>query len=317
MTHSGMQIARQSPEEALASLETAIAGLSMSEARRRLAAFGKNSVQAVKRVPWWLSLLREFTHFFALILWLAALLAFGVAYREPGQGMLEMGIAIVGVILVNGGFSYWQTFRAEQALAALEKLLPQQVRVRRDGIEIDIPAAQLVPGDLLLVAEGAKVPADCRLIESWGLRVNISTLTGESYPKTRSERAEQSDAPDPLNAHCLLLAGTLIVSGEATAVVYATGMNTEFGRIAHLTQFAGDTESPLQIEIRRVSRLLALLALGLGILFFLFGQAIGLNVWVNLMFTIGIIVANVPEGLLPTVTLSLALATQRMAKRNA
>ena len=317
MTHSGMQIARLSPTEALDALGSDMTGLPASEALRRLAAFGPNGVQAVKRAPWWLNLLREFTHFFALILWLAALLAFGVAYRDPGYGMLEMGVAIVGVILLNGGFSFWQTFRAEQALAALEKLLPQQVRIRRDGIEADIPAAELVPGDIIQVAEGTKVPADCRLIESWGLRVNLSTLTGESYPKTRSERAEQSNAPDSLNAHCLLLAGTLIVSGEATAMVFATGMNTEFGRIAHLTQFANDTESPLQIEIRRVSRLLALLALGLGVLFFLFGQAIGLNVWVNLMFTIGIIVANVPEGLLPTVTLSLALATQRMAKRNA
>lgn len=317
MTHSGVQIAQQAPAEALAALGTTLLGLSTAESRRRLAAFGPNSVQGVLRAPWWLSLLREFTHFFALILWLAAALAFSVAYREPGQGMLEMGTAIVVVVLVNGGFSFWQTYRAEQALAALEKLLPQQVRVRRDGMELEIPAAQLVPGDVVLVAEGAKVPADCRLIESWGLRVNLSTLTGESYPKSRSERAEESDAPDPLNAHCLLLAGTLIVSGEATAMVYATGMNTEFGRIAHLTQFSVETESPLQIEIRRVSRLLALLALGLGLLFFLFGQLIGLNIWVNLMFTIGIIVANVPEGLLPTVTLSLALATQRMAKRNA
>lgn len=317
MTHSGVQIAQQAPAEALAALGTTLLGLSTAESRRRLGVFGPNSVQGVARAPWWLSLLREFTHFFALILWLAAALAFSVAYREPGQGMLEMGTAIVVVILVNGGFSFWQTYRAEQALAALEKLLPQQVRVRRDGMELEIPAAKLVPGDVFLVAEGAKVPADCRLIESWGLRVNLSTLTGESYPKSRSERAEESDAPDPLNAHCLLLAGTLIVSGEATAMVYATGMNTEFGRIAHLTQFSVETESPLQIEIQRVSRLLALLALGLGLLFFLFGQFIGLNIWVNLMFTIGIIVANVPEGLLPTVTLSLALATQRMAKRNA
>ncbi|OHC64363.1 MAG: ATPase, partial [Rhodocyclales bacterium GWA2_65_20] len=220
-------------------------------------------------------------------------------------------------ILVNGGFSFWQTYRAEQALAALEKLLPQSVKVRRHGQEIDIPADQLVPGDILLLIEGAKVPADCRLVESWGLRVNLSTLTGETYPKARSEAAETAAAFDPLAAHCLLLAGTLVVSGEGRAVVYATGMHTEFGHIAHLTQSTGDTESPLQGEIRRVSRLVAMLALGLGIVFFLLGQAIGLPFWANMMFAIGIIVANVPEGLLPTVTLSLALATQRMARRNA
>jgi sodium/potassium-transporting ATPase subunit alpha len=118
-------------------------------------------------------------------------------------------------------------------------------------------------------------------------------------------------------ARNLLLAGSLIVAGECSAVVYATGMHTELGRIAHLTQTAGDTESPLQVEIRRVSRLVALLALGLGLVFFAIGQAIGLPFWVNFMFAIGIIVANVPEGLLPTVTLALALATQRMARRNA
>ena len=312
-----MQIARQTPAEALAALDSATDGLSAREAARRLEEFGPNRVEAAARMPWWLSLLGEFTHFFALILWFAAILAFVAAYLQPGEGMLELGLAILGVILVNGGFSFWQTYRAEQALAALEKLLPQSVKVRRHGQEIDIPADQLVPGDILLLIEGAKVPADCRLVESWGLRVNLSTLTGETYPKARSEAAETAAAFDPLAAHCLLLAGTLVVSGEGRAVVYATGMHTEFGHIAHLTQSTGDTESPLQGEIRRVSRLVAMLALGLGIVFFLLGQAIGLPFWANMMFAIGIIVANVPEGLLPTVTLSLALATQRMARRNA
>jgi len=312
-----MQIARQSPAEALAALDSAPDGLSVREAARRLEASGPNRVEAAARTPWWLSLLGEFTHFFALILWFAAILAFVAAYLQPGEGMFELGLAILGVILVNGGFSFWQTYRAEQALAALEKLLPQSVKVRRHGQEIDIPADQLVPGDILLLIEGAKVPADCRLVESWGLRVNLSTLTGETYPKARSEAAETAAAFDPLAAHCLLLAGTLVVSGEGRAVVYATGMRTEFGHIAHLTQSTGDTESPLQGEIRRVSRLVAMLALGLGVIFFLLGQAIGLPFWANMMFAIGIIVANVPEGLLPTVTLSLALATQRMARRHA
>ncbi|MFH1659614.1 MAG: cation-transporting P-type ATPase [Pseudomonadota bacterium] len=312
-----MQIARQTPAEALAALDSAPDGLSAREAARRLEEFGLNRVEAAARTPWWLNLLGEFTHFFALILWFAAILAFVAAYLQPGEGMLELGLAILGVILVNGGFSFWQTYRAEQALAALEKLLPQSVKVRRHGQEIDIPADQLVPGDILLLIEGAKVPADCRLVESWGLRVNLSTLTGETYPKARSEAAETAAAFDPLAAHCLLLAGTLVVSGEGRAVVYATGMRTEFGHIAHLTQSTGDTESPLQGEIRRVSRLVAMLALGLGVIFFLLGQAIGLPFWANMMFAIGIIVANVPEGLLPTVTLSLALATQRMARRHA
>jgi sodium/potassium-transporting ATPase subunit alpha len=317
MDHSGLQIARLAPAEALATLNSRAEGLAPSEVARRLTEFGPNRVEAMARTPWWLSLLREFTHFFALILWLAAFLAFAAAYLEPGQGMMELGLAIVGVIFVNGGFSFWQAFRAEQALSALAKLLPQQVEVRRDGRVAVVPADQLVPGDILLLAEGARVPADCRLLEAWSLRVNLSTLTGESYPKGRAAAADESGTHDPLSAHCLVLAGTSVVSGECEAVVYATGMHTEFGQIAHLTQTTGETESPLQREIRHVSKVLAVLALGLGVVFFLLGQAIGLNFWVNVMFAIGIIVANVPEGLLPTVTLSLAMATQRMARRNA
>lgn len=315
MYPSRLSIARQSAAAALAALGSGAQGLTPAEAARRLEEFGPNRVEAVEQRPLLLTLLGEFTHFFALILWVAAGLAFFAAWVDRAQGMAELGAAIVGVILVNGGFSFWQAFRAERALAALSGLLPQQVSVRRAGMTLEIPAAALVPGDVVLLAEGARVPADCRLIESWGLRVNLATLTGESRPRARS--AEPDPGDDPLAAHNLLLAGTMIVSGEGSAVVYATAMRTEFGHVARLTQTAGDTESPLQQEIRRVSRLVALLALGLGLVFFGIGQAIGLGFWANFMFAIGIIVANVPEGLLPTVTLSLALATQRMARRNA
>ncbi len=311
----GPGIAHQTVAAALAALGSGPQGLTAAEVRRRLAEFGPNRVEAMAREPLWLSLLREFSHFFALILWLAAGLAFLAESYDPGQGMAELGFAIVGVILVNGGFSFWQAYRAEQALAALHQLLPQRVDVRRAAGVEEVDAAELVPGDIVLLAEGAKVPADCRIVESWGLRVNLATLTGESRPKARSAEADQ--AADPLQARCLLLAGTLIVAGECSAVVHATGMRTEFGRIAHLTQTAGETESPLQKEIRRVSRLVALLALGLGVAFFAVGHLVGLPFWANFMFAIGIIVANVPEGLLPTVTLSLAMATQRMARRNA
>ena len=316
MNSSGTSsIAHQATAAALAVLGCAPEGLTDKEAARRLAEFGPNRVEAAAKTPLWLTLLQEFSHFFALILWLAAGLAFLAAHFDPGQGMFELGLAIVGVIIINGGFSFWQTYRAEQALSALLQLLPQHVDVRRQGRTLNLPASELVPGDLVLLGEGTKVPADCRLIESSGLRVDLSTLTGESKPKSRDTLPDE--ATDPLSARNLLLAGTLIVSGNCCAVVYATGMRTEFGRIAHLTQTAGETESPLQKEIRRVSRIVAMLALGLGVVFFMIGHLIGLPFWANFMFAIGIIVANVPEGLLPTVTLSLALATQRMAKRNA
>ncbi|MDP5239605.1 cation-transporting P-type ATPase [Uliginosibacterium sp. 31-16] len=315
MNPHGMHIAQQSPEAALAALGSSAQGLSAAEAARRLAEFGPNQVTAVAREPLWLTLAREFSHFFALILWLAAGLAFFAERFQPGEGMATLGWAIVGVILVNGAFSFWQSYRAEQALAALRELLPQQVEVKRGGMTLTLPASALVPGDIVLLAEGAKVPADCRVIEAWSLRVNLATLTGESYPKAREAAADTN--ADPLAARNLLLAGTLVVAGECTALVFATGMRTEFGHIAHLTQSAGEAESPLQREIRRVSRIVALLALGLGVGFFAIGQWVGLLFWANFMFAIGIIVANVPEGMLPTVTLALALATQRMAKRNA
>jgi sodium/potassium-transporting ATPase subunit alpha len=312
-----MSIAHQTHEAALSALGSSRQGLTGQEVKRRLVEFGPNQVEATAREPLWLMLLREFSHFFALILWLAAGLAFLAEHFEAGQGMAELGLAIVGVIVVNGCFSFWQAYRAEQALDALRQLLPQRVNVRRDGQVEEVDAADLAPGDVVLLAEGAKVPADCRILESWGVLVNLATLTGESRPKVRSTEVDAALANDPLSARSLLLAGTLIVAGECSAVVYATGMRTEFGRIAHLTQTVGETESPLQKEIRRVSRLVALLALGLGVLFFAIGNFVGLPFWANFMFAIGIIVANVPEGLLPTVTLSLALATQRMAKRNA
>jgi calcium-translocating P-type ATPase len=299
----------------LASLRTTADGLSAGEAARRLGEFGPNRVEAVDREPLAWRLGREFTHFFAIILWLGAALAFVAEAFDPGQGMARLGAAIVGVILVNGVFSFWQEYRAERAVAALRELLPQQVKVLRDGAVLARPAAELVPGDVVLLAEGDNVPADCRLIAASGLRVNTATLTGESLPRPRS--ADPHAEVSPLLARNLVLAGTTVVSGQGRGVVYATGMRTEFGHIAHLTQTAGEVASPLQREIRRLSRLVAALASGLGGVFFLVGQALGLPFWENLLFAIGIIVANVPEGLLPTVTLSLAMATQRMAKRNA
>ena len=301
--------------EALASLSSGVDGLSREESRRRLGEFGPNRVEQIKKEALALRFLKEFSHFFALILWLAAALAFAAEFIAPGQGMATLGWAILGVILINGLFSFWQEYRAEKALAALEKLLPHQVKVLRDSKFEQIPSAELVPGDVLILREGDDIPADCRLIEAFGVRVNNATVTGESLPKARNAAPCEED--DILRARNILLAGTSLVSGEARAVVFATGAHTEFGKIARLTQTTGEVLSPLQREIARLSRLVAALAMLLGIVFFVTGQLIGLTFWESLIFAIGIIVANVPEGLLPTVTLALAMATQRMAKRNA
>jgi len=310
-----MKVHQLSIEGALRSLHTAPDGLTATEVTRRLAEFGPNRVERLADTPLVIRFLRTFTHFFALILWVAASLAFLAAALDPEGGMAPLGFAIVGVILLNGAFSFWQEHRAERALAALRELLPRQAKVLRDGDVRIIPAEQVVPGDVIALEAGDEVPADCRVVQAFGLRVNTSTVTGESAPEARDERPDPRD--DVLRAHNTLLAGTSVVAGRARAVAFATGMRTEFGRIARLSQVAGDRPSPLQQEITRLSRIVAGFSLVLGVVFFLLGQALGLPFWVNFLFAIGVIVANVPEGLLPTVSLALAIGSQRMARRNA
>ncbi|MBF6649973.1 cation-transporting P-type ATPase [Methylobacter sp. BlB1] len=310
-----MKIHQFSIDEALASLHSHHEGLLAAQVENRLREYGPNRVEQVQGEPLWLSFIREFVHFFALILWIAAGLAFFAESRHPGEGMAMLGYAILGVIVINGLFSFWQQYRAERAIAALQKLLPQHVKVIRDGKVGLIFAAALVPGDVILLQEGDNVPADCRLLEAFSLRVNNATVTGESRPQARDALPSSEERLE--HSRNTLLAGTSVVSGEGRALVFATGMHTEFGKIAHLTQTASKTRSPLQREIVRLSRLIAILAVTLGLVFFLIGHSMHMSFWDNFIFAIGIIVANVPEGLLPTVTLSLAMATQRMAKRNA
>ena len=306
---------RHDIEQLYAHLQSGARGLTQAEAALRLTKYGANQLEEISGQSLPAKLLREFTHFFALILWLATGLAFFAEYRDPGQGMAMLGWAVLGVIVVNGLFSFWQEYRAEKALAALRDLLPRHATALRDGKTVQLPLAELVPGDVVLLAAGDDVPADCRLIEAFSVRVNTANLTGEARPKSRDTKT--TDEELPALRRDILHAGTSLISGEAKAMVYATGMHTEFGNIARLTQVAREPLSPLQKEIARLSRLVALFATLLGVVFFFIGQLVGLSFWANLVFAIGIIVANVPEGLLPTVTLSLAMATQRMAKKNA
>jgi magnesium-transporting ATPase (P-type) len=184
---------------------------------------------------------------------------FFAEWREPGQGMATLGFAIVGVILINGVCSFWQAYRAEQALAALKKLLPNATKVVRSGAVRQVSAAQLVPGDVILLEAGDILPADCRLLEAFSVRVNNATVTSESLPA--SGDAEPCDEPDPIHSRNTLLAGASLVSGEAKALVFATGSHSAFGKIALLSQATADTISPLQVEIVRVSRIIAGLAL--------------------------------------------------------
>lgn len=309
-----MKLHQLSVSEALASVRSSAQGLAASEAAARRVEYGPNRVEPLARESAWLRLLKEFTHLFSIILWIAAGLAFLADWFEPSQGMARVGWAVVLVILVSGLFSFWQEVRVERTLAALQGLLPQQCEVLRDGAVARLAAEALVPGDVVLLAQGDNVPADCRLIEAFGLRVNRATVTGESRP--RSCDAAPSAEELALDARNILLAGTSVVSGQGRAVVFATGAHTEFGRIAHLTQAAAGEDSPLRREIARLSRSIAILALCIGAAFFVIGQMAGVPFWRDTILSLGIIIALVPEGLLPTLTLSLVLAAQRLARKN-
>ena len=311
-----MHLANLTLPDVLHGLRTTDQGLASPEAARRLREYGENRLLEIAGEARWRRMAREFTHFFAVVLWIAAGLAWLADWRSPGEGMAQLAGAIVAVILINGSFSYAQAYRAERAIDALRQLLPQNVKVFRDGLLATLPASCLVPGDVILLAAGDNVPADCRVLQATGLRVNVSTLTGEAKPRACTVEPLAEGVP-LVEASNLLLAGTSLISGEGRAVVFATGMHTEFGRIAHLTQSADRQASHLQQEITRLSRLVAVFATATGLVFFIVGQLLGFPFWANLTFTIGIIVANVPEGLLPTVTLALAMATQRMARRQA
>ncbi|MBM4207772.1 MAG: cation-transporting P-type ATPase [Gammaproteobacteria bacterium] len=270
-----MKIHQFSAEEALASLHSRPEGLSSAEVEYRQKEYGANVIEVHKGENLIIRFLKEFTHFFALILWLAASLAFFADFRQPGQGMATLAYAILGVIIINGLFSFWQQYRAERAILALQKLLPHYVKALRAGEITQVLASELVPGDIILLQDGDNVPADCRLLEAFSLRVNNATVTGESLPKARD--AEPSTEESLEHSRNTLLAGTSVVSGEGKALVFATGMTTEFGKIANLTQTTVKTISPLQLEIVRLSRIIAVLALGLGVVFFIIGHGMGLS----------------------------------------
>jgi P-type Ca2+ transporter type 2C len=292
-------------------LESGAEGLNSQEAARRLEAEGPNVIEKRRGTPLWRKLLVNFTHFFAIMLWFAAVLSF-IA------DMPELGIACIAVIVINGIFTFWQEFKAERAIESLQKILPKRARVLRDGTEQEIEADELVRGEVVLLEAGNSISADARLIEAREMRVNNSALTGESEAQMRISEALGGDSASLADLPNLVFAGTTVVAGSGKAVVYATGMNTELGRIAYLTQEVKEEQSPLQKEMSKVIKILSIIALSLGVLFFCLGAFVMKMGSANsFMFGIGIIVANVPEGLLPTVTLALAMGTQRMAGRNA
>lgn len=272
-------------------------GLTSDRAAALLRESGPNVLPAAKPVPQWRKLVGELTHFFALMLWCAAVLAFV-------GGMPQLGAAIIVVVVVNGIFAHIQQERAQHATAKLRGLLPAEVSVLRDGHPRRIPASELVPGDAVILTAGDRVPADVVLVLGSGCALDESLLTGESdaVPKAAGEPA---------------WGGTFLVNGEAEAVVTRTGADTRLAGIAKLTSGTVSPPTPLARELRRIVRLIAAAALAVAAVFFVVSLLVGIPWSAAFLFAIGVAVALVPEGLLPTVTLSLAMGAQRMAGRNA
>ncbi|RYU11515.1 cation-translocating P-type ATPase [Nocardioides iriomotensis] len=273
------------------------AGLSSAEARRRLAAGGPNLVPRVDAVPAWRALLKQFTHLLAVLLVVAALLALLA-------GMPALTLAIAVVVVLNAAFAFWQEYRADRSAERLRELLPSGTRVRRDGTALVVPAADVVTGDVLLLEEGDRVCADAVVRRTDALTVDESLVTGESVAV-------------PHEAGEDLLAGTFVVQGAAEAEVTATGTATTLARISELAASAHRPSSPLSVALRRVVRFVALTAVGTGVLLGAGALLLGLDATAAFLFGVGVAVALVPEGLLPTVTLSLAHGAQQMAGRHA
>lgn len=304
-------VQKLSVEEVYKVLNTNIEGLTQSEVELRLKKFGKNTLPEGKKKSFIWKFVSNFTHLMAILLWIGGIVSFIAE-------MPELGIAIWMVNIINGLFSFWQEFRAERATEALRKLIPDYVRVLRSGEEKRILAEELVPGDIMLLSEGDHISADGRLVEASDLRVNQSTLTGESNSIHKVKDSVTRDDISWLEQSNLVFAGTSVAEGDGKAIVFSTGIGTEFGKIAEFTQILKDESSPLQKEMERLTKTVSIIAVSIGLILFIIAtMVVGMNINRSFIFAMGMIVAFIPEGLLPTVTLSLAMGVQRMAKRNA
>lgn len=292
---------------ALAELGATLDGLDSAEAAARAERFGANELVAHRGPSFLSALVRQLVHPLALLLWLAA----GLALLTHA---VVLGVAILLVIGLNAAFALVQERHAEHAVAALSAYLPPHAVVLRDGRRTAVPARDVVPGDVLVVEEGDAICADAKLA-SGAVEVDLSAVTGESVPVVRSAGAATDDGHRLVDAPDVLLSGTTCTSGEATAVVVATGMATELGRIAGLSGRTTQEPSPLEVQVRRVAWLIAAVAVGVGLAFLPLGVLSGLSLADAAVFAIGPLVANVPEGLLPTITLALAVGVADLARR--
>ena len=306
-----MKIKTLPPEDVYKELGTSKEGLSPKEVEIRLQKYGTNQIEEVKQKPLIFKFLANLYQILALLLWGASILAFI-------SGTPQLGFAIIAVIIINAIFSFWQEYEAEKAVAALKKILPSIAKVIRQGIEVEVLTSQLVPGDLLVLEEGDNISADARLVEAFQMKIDTSTLTGESKPIRKISDPQEDSDEDLIGSFNMVLAGTSVSSGSGRAVIFATGVNTEFNKIASMTQKVQEEPSPLQKQLARLTQIIAFIAILMGVvLFFLNIYVVGLPLSLAFLFAIGLTVANVPEGLLPTVTLALAASVKKMVGKNA
>jgi len=285
-------------------------GLAGAEAARRLEQHGPNELKERGSKSPWLILWEQLTAVMVVILILAAAIS-------AALGDYSDAAAIMLIVLLNAALGFRQEYRAEQAMAALKKLAVPVVKVRRDGHVREIPAGELVPGDIVLLEAGNLVPADGRLLESTNLKAQEASLTGESDPVEKEAQSVYEKGQSLADQRNMVFMGTLVTYGRGMAVVTATGMQTELGRIADMLQTVRRDPTPLQRRLDRLGRLLALVALAVVAIIFTLGLLHGEAVRLMFLTAVSLAVAAIPEGLPAVVTIALALGAQRMLKKQA
>jgi len=284
-------------------------GLDWAESARRLEQQGPNTLQTMRKLPWYVVLARQFVDVLILILLVAAAISLAV-------GELGDAITILVIVVLNGVLGFVQEWKAERAIEALQRMLEPHCKVIREGETQIIDAKKLVPGDIVQLAIGDRVPADLRLIEALNLNVDESLLTGESAPVNKGTEPVATDTP-LAERHSMAWMGTAITNGRARGAVTATGMSTEFGRIARLTQTVGRELTPLQRQLATLGKQLGILAIGISIVVAFTGWLLGKPMLEMFMTGISLAVAVVPEGLPAVVTITLALGVRAMVRRRA
>jgi magnesium-transporting ATPase (P-type) len=310
------EIERLPERDALAALESSPSGLSTAQARERLARYGPNRLPELRRRSPLYRFLAQFRDFFAILLEVAGTITLAAYAIQGDPTNLKVAIAVFAVVLLNAVIGFVQEYRAERTAEALRRLLPARSRVLRDAAPAEVAAEELVPGDLVLFAEGDAVSADCRLLEAFDLATSDAALTGESDPVRRQAESVLEQVPR-IQARNLVFAGTSVASGSGRGVVFATGSETEFGHIYRLAGSVEDEPSPLQREVAIAARRVAILAIGLGALLFGLRTLAGAPFVDAFLYALGVMVALVPEGLPAVLSVSLAIGVQRMAAERA